>query len=152
MSLTSTNEKKQVKPGKCRHRKCGNQIKRELIFRSARTVKASSTNEKDVPTRQRNKWKCLKRDTWACLTCQEKKANQRLIRRQQTRMSEPGKSKSRSSEFFSSMLTLCSLSSRRWDAQRKEYCRVSNQQTKKITTDKFPGIPGYAVTPRQKQK
>ena len=63
----------QVKPGKCQHSECGNQIRKGVDFLICTGCKSHFHKRERCSQMTRKQVENLNRSTWTCLTCQEKK-------------------------------------------------------------------------------
>ena len=143
----------QVKPGKCQHSECGNQIRKGVDFLICTGCKSHFHKRERCSQMTRKQVENLNRSTWTCLTCQEKVANPRQKADEEATESDVRIRKTKVAKLkvlqFNADALLSKLEELKVLLKERKIDVFLIQETKLITKDKLPKIPGYTIPPRQ---
>ena len=144
-----TQETEKVKPGKCHASECRNQIRQGADFLICTTCKNHFHKQQRCSQMTRKQIENLNRNNWNCLGCQLKEANPRPTTEEETanvdiRIKQSKVSKIKIMQFNIDSL-LSKLEELKAMVKEKEIDVLLIQETKMISKDKLPKIPGFTV-------
>ena len=138
----------QAEPGRCRENTCKKQIRRGTDFLICTKCEHHFHKQEKCSKMTRKQVETLKRDTWQCMGCQNVEANPRPPEDQEQESTYKIR-RTKLNKLNILQYNIDSLSSKLEELKlllKEENIDVFLiQETKLITTDKLPNVPGYTV-------